>query len=149
MAVSQHVIAWVCGPQVLNEYLLRVFYAMKQELERYTFGATIATIGMDDVGKLVTPVPPVIEQRAIAAKVAADTDTLNRFLEQTERTVRALREFRTRLIADVVTGKLDVREAATRLPAESEDYAPPDDVEGDLEATDIGDDEEVPGEAEA
>ena len=27
-----------------------------------------------------------------------------------------LREFRTRLIADVVTGKLDVREAAARLP---------------------------------
>jgi hypothetical protein len=27
-----------------------------------------------------------------------------------------LREFRTRLIADVVTGKLDVREAASHLP---------------------------------
>jgi len=34
-----------------------------------------------------------------------------------------LRELRTRLISDVVTGKLDVREAAARLPAE--------DLEGD------------------
>ena len=30
-------------------------------------------------------------------------------------------EYRTRLIADVVTGKLDVREAAGRLPDEAEE----------------------------
>ena len=34
---------------------------------------------------------------------------------------RAVEEYRTRLIADVVTGKLDVREAAARLPDEPED----------------------------
>ncbi|HVS15969.1 MAG TPA: hypothetical protein VMV46_18760 [Thermoanaerobaculia bacterium] len=32
-----------------------------------------------------------------------------------EREIALLREYRTRLIADVVTGKLDVREAAARL----------------------------------
>ena len=30
--------------------------------------------------------------------------------------VELLQEYRTRLIADVVTGKLDVREAAAQLP---------------------------------
>ena len=30
-----------------------------------------------------------------------------------------MREYRTRLVADVVTGKLDVREAAARLPEEN------------------------------
>ena len=38
-----------------------------------------------------------------------------------------LREYRTRLIADVVTGKLDVREAAARLPDEAEEPEPLDD----------------------
>jgi type I restriction enzyme S subunit len=53
MAVSQHVIAWLCDLQQMNpEYLLFVFYAMKDELERYTFGATLKTIGMPDVNKL-------------------------------------------------------------------------------------------------
>ena len=33
--------------------------------------------------------------------------------------VDLIREFRTRLVADVVTGKLDVREAAAKLPDES------------------------------
>ncbi len=46
-----------------------------------------------------------------------------------------LREYRTRLVADVVTGKLDVREAATRLP----DDAAPDTAEDDA---DLGDDPE-------
>ena len=33
-----------------------------------------------------------------------------------EREITLLREYRTRLVADVVTGKLDVREATERLP---------------------------------
>ena len=33
-----------------------------------------------------------------------------------QRQIELLREYRTRLIADVVTGKLDVREAAANLP---------------------------------
>ncbi len=37
-----------------------------------------------------------------------------------ERQIQHLTQYRTRLIADVVTGKLDVREAASRLPDEAE-----------------------------
>ena len=36
-----------------------------------------------------------------------------------EREIELLREYRTRLVADVVTGKLDVREAAAHLPEEA------------------------------
>ena len=51
-----------------------------------------------------------------------------------------LREYRTRLIADVVTGKLDVREAAARLPDEVEELEPLDEadalIDGEEEPTD-------------
>ena len=40
----------------------------------------------------------------------------NAAIQRIEREIELLREYRTRLIADVVTGKLDVREAAARLP---------------------------------
>ena len=46
-----------------------------------------------------------------------------------------LREYRTRLVADVVTGKVDVRDVATRLPDEAPLDAPEDDIDG------IGEDE--------
>ena len=45
-----------------------------------------------------------------------------------------LREYRTRLVADVVTGKLDVRPAARQLPAEPIDPEPAPDPEELAEA---------------
>jgi type I restriction enzyme S subunit len=50
------------------------------------------------------------------------TSTIARF----EREITLLREYRTRLTADVVTGKLDVRAAAAQLPEEAEDEPQPD-----------------------
>ena len=47
------------------------------------------------------------------------TSTIARY----EREITLLREYRTRLTADVVTGKLDVRAAAAQLPEELEDEA--------------------------
>ena len=57
-----------------------------------------------------------------------------------QRETSLLREYRTRLIADVVTGKLDVREAAARLPDEVEELEPLDEadalIDGEEEPTD-------------
>ena len=62
-----------------------------------------------------------------------------------------LREYRTRLIADVVTGKLDVREAAARLPDEVEEPEPLDETEADTDVdADAADElDAIPEEAEA
>lgn len=121
MAVSQHLIAWICGPALLNTYLLRVIYAMGDELRRLTLGATIPTIGMDDIRCLVTPVPPLEEQKAIAAHIDTGCNRIERSLDLARREISAIGEYRTRLVADVVTGKLDVREAASRLSDEVEE----------------------------
>ncbi len=59
-------------------------------------------------------------------------------ISRLEREIDLLREYRTRLVADVVTGKLDVREAAARLPDEE---AVSDPVV-DEETCDIPDDED-------
>lgn len=61
-------------------------------------------------------VPPLSEQEAILAFISARTANLNGSIEKVSGEVDLLREYRTRLIADVVTGKLDVREAAATLP---------------------------------
>ena len=52
---------------------------------------------------------------------------------RTEREIDLLREYRTRLTADVVTGKLDVRQAALHLPLETLDPEPLPDAEDELE----------------
>lgn len=48
-----------------------------------------------------------------------------------ESEISLLREYRTRLIADVVTGRLDVREAAVQLPDETDIADLLDDLESE------------------
>jgi type I restriction enzyme S subunit len=66
---------------------------------------------------------------------------LNRATEKTYHEIDLIREYRTRLISDVVTGQLDVREATGNLPAEVEQpsAAADDETEELLEA--VADDE--------
>jgi type I restriction enzyme S subunit len=46
------------------------------------------------------------------------TEALDKAINRTEREIQYLREYRIRLVADVITGKVDVREAAARFPEE-------------------------------
>lgn len=68
--------------------------------------------------KFPVPVPTPDEQREIARRVLEETGMVRDAIRQTNNEINLLREYRTRLIADVVTGKLDVRSAAARLPEE-------------------------------
>jgi type I restriction enzyme S subunit len=63
-------------------------------------------------------VPPTDEQSAIVDYAERETQAIRTAISRLEREIDLLREYRTRLVADVVTGKLDVREAAAHLPDE-------------------------------
>ncbi len=62
------------------------------------------------------PLPPVVAQRAIVRFLDRADRCIRRHISAAQRQIALLKEYRTRMIADVVTGKLDVREAAARLP---------------------------------
>jgi len=68
--------------------------------------------------------PPLDEQDAILHSVESETSELNRAIGAANHEVTLFQEYRTRLIADVVTGKLDVRAAAAALPDMLEMEAP-------------------------
>lgn len=110
MAVSQHFIAWLCGPALMPEYLLYVFRSMTQELERLTMGATIMTIGMPDVKTLSTPIPPTTEQERIVRHIRQETKEIDSLIAKVREGIERLREYRTALISAAVTGKIDLRE---------------------------------------
>ncbi len=60
--------------------------------------------------------PALDEQHAIVEFASKESTNARRSIELTHDEISLLREYRIRLIADVVTGKLDVREAAAALP---------------------------------
>ncbi|NUP99089.1 MAG: restriction endonuclease subunit S, partial [Armatimonadetes bacterium] len=79
MAVSQHFIAWRCGELLDNHFLFYWLQFMKPEFERVAVGSTILTIGLPYFRKLRMLLPPLPEQRAIAALLG----TWDRAIEQT------------------------------------------------------------------
>ncbi len=78
-------------------------------------GSTVGHFNMDDIADLRVLVPPLSEQKAIVAAIADQAKPLEDAIDRAESEISLLREYRTRLITDVVTGKVDVREAAARL----------------------------------
>jgi type I restriction enzyme, S subunit len=99
--------------------------------------ATIQNIGADKYANLPVPLPSLDEQQAILESAAVEQTPLLATISRLKREIELLGEYRTRLVADVVTGKLDVREAARRLPEEVAPDAPEDqDLGIDPEAAD-------------
>lgn len=87
--------------------------------------------------------PSLAEQQAILDAIKKATAELERAMQTAEREISLLREYRTRLIADVVTGKLDVREAAAKLPDELEEIETLDEAEVLDNGDEEGQDEEI------
>ena len=79
---------------------------------------------------LAVAIPPEDEQALIADYLKASTHTIMAAIESAHRQAAFLHEYRTRLIADLVTGKLDVREAAAALPDEPDGANDTDDANG-------------------
>ena len=105
----------------------------------------------EDFKQIRSPYPPPDEQVRIADAINANTHSVNQAIGRTAQEIDLFREYRTRLIADVVTGKLDVREAAARLPVEAEEPEPITEVETAAEESEHGegvDVDAVPEEAE-
>jgi type I restriction enzyme S subunit len=73
--------------------------------------------------------PSIEEQKVLVTRLHVLTEPVESALIKAQHEIALLREYRTRLIADVVTGKLDVREAAARLPEEGDKPEPPDEAD--------------------
>ena len=78
----------------------------------------------DDLFDIRLPVPPVSEQKEIVDVLQGTSASIDTAINRARRRIELLQQYRTRLIADVVTGKLDVREAAARLRTRSKSRSP-------------------------
>ena len=112
MATTQDFANWVPGPLVESSYLLYVLRAMRSEFERLRFGSTHKTIYMSDIGKLVMPLPPIEEQRAIVHHIKQESTRLLLLRRRIIEAIDRFREFREGLISATIMGQFDVVEAA-------------------------------------
>lgn len=123
---------WLCGTGSLlirpntnilhPAYLKQVFssHGIHDSLCLASIGATMDNLNAGMVARLRIPLPALSEQAEIVELIEAEHRTQDAIVKNIEHQIKLLQEFRTRLIADVVTGKLDVREAARWISDETE-----------------------------
>ena len=94
------------------------FTNSQDQKSRMGRGVSIMHIYANQLKYLWLSLPPIREQQAIAEHIGKATADIDSAIARARRQIELLEEYSTRLIADVVTGKLDAR-AAAQLPEES------------------------------
>lgn len=119
---------WLCGTgsllvrvkrDVFNPgYFQEVFSSagVCDLLRLASVGATMDNLNAGMVGRLRFPLPSIEEQAEILKFIGIESTKNKAAISVTEREIALMQEYRTRLTADIVTGNLDVREAAAKLP---------------------------------
>jgi type I restriction enzyme, S subunit len=75
-------------------------------------GSTIQHFGPTHLAQMRVALPPIDEQRRIAAYLDEQVAKIDTLIEETERFIDLSRERRSAVITAVVTGQIDVREVA-------------------------------------
>ncbi len=112
------------------------------DLNRLAIRTAQPLINSSIVRDFLVALPHHEDQRELVLRVAEEIKPLDETIARAQREIDLIREYRTRLIADVVTGKLDVR--GVELPALDEAA-----VLDDFEEDEVADLAEETGEVEA
>ncbi len=112
---SEHAVVASLSAGYVLEWFAAILDVM--DLNQYSIAAAQPGLAVERVLNLSLPVPPPQEQAHIAHYIERETADINVAIDRARQEIELLGEYRTRLIADVVTGKVDVREAAAELSA--------------------------------
>lgn len=79
-------------------------------------GGTKGALTISDLKSFRIPLPSIAQQDQVVDAVRAHTTETAAAIDRVRKEMALLQEFRTRLVADVVTGQVDVRAIASTLP---------------------------------
>lgn len=110
------------------------YKALSFPFNYYSTKTALPSITQKDIENHKLATPSILEQIEIVDYIEKETALIDKTISRTEREIELIQEYRSRIVSDVVTGKLDVR--GIEIP----DFEP---VEADLE---LEEDEESEGE---
>lgn len=94
--------------------------ALQERLLASATGSTYDAVSVSDIGNHAILLPPKVEQARIAQYLDQATSDFGAAVATVRQEIELLTEYRARLIADVVTGRLDVRAAPDGRPERNE-----------------------------
>ena len=96
-------------------------------------GISVPHLSPEQIRGFRVALPSLAEQENILEQLRPSIGAIRSAMDRALSQILHLQEYRTRLLADVVTGKLDVREAASRLQDEADEPEPIDEDTGPIE----------------
>jgi len=84
---------------------------VREWLSLQSVGSTMENLNASILGRVPLPLPPIVEQAAILARIAKQSVSIDDLIGKANTAIALMREHRTALISAAVTGKIDVREA--------------------------------------
>jgi type I restriction enzyme S subunit len=131
--LNQHIFKVVPDPKrITRGYFVWLARWFLNHMEAEAHGSTMQHITKPKFGSFPVPLPSLSEQVEIEAHINRETQDIDLAIARTEEEIKLIREYRDRLIADVVTGQVDVR-----------GWQPgPEDVVDDAALAALGDDQD-------
>lgn len=128
-----------------RDYLAYLLPLPLQWINDTTFSTTVKHLSTTDIRCLRLPLPDLAEQRAIVDYIRSSTRSLEQAQDRVRAEIALAREYHERLVADVITGRLDIRHTVDDLvlaTVADESGLHEDDVDEDVaDAMELGDDE--------
>ncbi len=110
--------------EIVNaKYLYYSTKVFAKGLRKYATGVKVFRFKIYDLKTIYTSVPNIQEQQKIVAHIEKETSIITKTIETIEKEIALVQEYRTALIAEAVTGKIDVREYKVPSFAEDKEYA--------------------------
>jgi type I restriction enzyme S subunit len=106
------IVGFIPDRGVFLDFLFYSFTAMKRELLKEAPINTQGNLNIERIGAMSITLPDYEMQKAIAEAIELDTVEIDKAIIHAKQEINLIREYRTRLISDVVTGKVDVRHLA-------------------------------------
>jgi len=121
ICVSEFLVLRCC--EIINLYVKYLILSSQfiDIVNSSTYGSKMPRANWGFIGNIIIPIPPLEEQKAIVDFIEQETAAIDKAIELSKKEIELLEEYKTRLIADVVTGAVDVREEAQNLPQIEED----------------------------
>ena len=134
--INQH-IAYITPTtaRISSHYLHMCLTAAYSELRAISgaSGSTKAALTCEDIKRFKVVLPPIDEQERLLSAIRRELASVDGTIDRARRQIELLQEYRTRLIADVVTGKLDVRNVDSPTPAKEPALEQIDDLDKEAE----------------
>ncbi|GHT56771.1 hypothetical protein FACS1894109_06810 [Spirochaetia bacterium] len=98
--------------RIMSEYVYFLFFSKPfiNNINASTYGAKMPRASWEFIGNCKIPIPSKPEQEQIINFLNGICKKCDKLLKKERAQISLLQEYRTRLISDVVTGKVDVRE---------------------------------------